>query len=351
MSCSAALAAAKNGSPKPSATEPPTATSSRSSRLATEPSPCAEQPAGPLRPPRATPARPGPPVRRAIAVPLISASRQPRARAAADARRPARRSTWPTWPALPCGAVEQPAVDDDARRRHRSRRPSRGSCATPAPAPLQPSPTRQRLGVAVDDDRQAEVVATARCSSGKSRQPGMFSGETRDAAGRHRAGAADAHRQRALGLDPATPRTSAPRRPASASAARGVGSDAERSSGRRRRPPRQRSSCRRRRWRGRCRCSAASTRASPSCSLQAGHTGYFSGSRPGSHSLPHSALDRDAVDGAAEDVLLAHVVAEPRRRRRRRAAGRRPGGCRARSCDTVRAQAAVRPPDDSRLSR
>jgi hypothetical protein len=74
---SEALAAAKNGASKPSATEPPTSTTGRSSRLTTE-----ARPSPSSRPARATSSRPapaaGPPSRRPIAVPLISASRQPR---------------------------------------------------------------------------------------------------------------------------------------------------------------------------------------------------------------------------------------------------------------------------------
>ena len=55
----------------------------------------------------------GRPVTAAMAVPDASASRHPRAPHAH--RRPSGSTiTWPTWPALPDGPVEQPPVEDDA---------------------------------------------------------------------------------------------------------------------------------------------------------------------------------------------------------------------------------------------
>ena len=81
----------------------------------------------------------GRPVIAAMAVPDASASRQPRA-PQAHSRPSGSTTTWPMWPALPEPAVEQAAVEDDARHPPRSRPPWPGSRGSPGPPPPNPRP-------------------------------------------------------------------------------------------------------------------------------------------------------------------------------------------------------------------
>ena len=93
-------AAAKNGAPNPSATEPRDDREREVEQVGDRRDRAADERAGALDAPRAAPRSGGRPVMRAIAVPDASASRQPRA--------PHPHSwpsgstiTWPMWPALP----------------------------------------------------------------------------------------------------------------------------------------------------------------------------------------------------------------------------------------------------------
>ena len=142
----------------------------------------ADQPAGPLDDLAAPASAGSPPVSARMAVPDASASRQPRP-PHAHGRPSGSTMTWPMWPALPRGAVEQPAVEHDAaadagRHDHRDEvalaRPRRRSSPRRAPAPWR----RCRRTSA------ARCASARRARSGKARHAGMLSGDTVTAARR-----------------------------------------------------------------------------------------------------------------------------------------------------------------------
>ena len=120
---SSAWAAAKNGSPKPRATEPATTARRRSNRLHTE---ATARPTS--RPVRSTTTGPasdaGRPVAAAMAVPDASASRHPTA--PQPHRRPSgSTTTCPMWPAFPAAPSS-----------------SRPSSTTPPPTPVETTMAR-----------------------------------------------------------------------------------------------------------------------------------------------------------------------------------------------------------------
>ena len=152
---SSAWAAAKNGAPNPSATEPDTTASGRSSRLATDAT--ARPTSVPVRSTSSGGACSGArPVMARIAVPDASASAQPCAAAAAPASGFDDHVTDVARVAV--GTVEQPAVEHDAaadagRHDHRDVVALTGGGAEPAFS------EGQRLRVVVDPGRQTGVHA------------------------------------------------------------------------------------------------------------------------------------------------------------------------------------------------
>ena len=98
----------------------------------------------------------GRPVMRAIAVPDASASRQPRAPHPHSCPSGST-MTWPMWPALPVGAVEQAAVEHDAAAD--AGRDDHAEVVVAAARRADPTfAERERLGVVVDEHRQAGVL-------------------------------------------------------------------------------------------------------------------------------------------------------------------------------------------------
>jgi hypothetical protein len=114
-------------------------------------------------------------VRRAIAVPLISPSRQPRL-PQPHGPPPGTTTTWPTCPALPCApSSSRPSTTSPPPT------PVETTMARklehPAAAPFQPSPSASALASPSTTTGRSSS-ARRRASSGKPRQPGMFSGDT-----------------------------------------------------------------------------------------------------------------------------------------------------------------------------
>src|SRR5581483_9807335 len=167
-------AAAKNGSPKPRATDPPTTANRRSRRLTTDAT--ARPTSVPVRtmvPASASAA--GRPVTAAIAGPDASASRHPWP-PHAHARPSGSTITWPMWPALP---------DSPSSSRPSSTMPPPTpvettmamKSSTSAAAPRQPSPSASAFA-SLSTNVGSPVASASRERKGKRRHPGMFSGET-----------------------------------------------------------------------------------------------------------------------------------------------------------------------------
>ena len=173
------------------------------------------------RRPRAARRAGGRPVMRAIAVPDASASTQPRAPHPHSCPSGST-MTWPMWPALPVGAVEQPAVEHDAaadagRHDHADVVAHAARRAEPAFA------ERERLGVVVDEHRQARVRSASRARNGKSRHAGMLSGDTCSPPRVHRSAAADADRDGVVEVECVRASATSAANSASASSPSGVG--------------------------------------------------------------------------------------------------------------------------------
>ena len=177
-------------------------------------------------------------------------ARTPRPRGSRGAARTGRPSgstmTWPMWPALPACAVEQPAVERRSRHRRRSTRPCRCSCRRPARRPAiprrGPGPWRR-----CRRHRQAGELGAAD-RSGKSRQPGMLSGDTDSPPGVIGPAAADGDGDPVLARRPSSTATSTARpatgrRPWRRRGGPGAGSRRQR---RPARPPASSRRCRRR---------------------------------------------------------------------------------------------------------
>ena len=198
-----AWAAAKNGSPNPSATDPATTARRRSSRLATDAT--ARPTSVPVRATtsgRASAA--GRPVMAAMAVPDASASRQPRRAARAQAA-VGLDDHVADVAGVAAGAVEQPAVEHDAAADAGGHDHGQEVATAPRAAPTQPSPSASALA-SLSTNTGSPVSSASRARSGKSRHAGMFSGDTALAARRHRPAAPDAAHDRCdAGVGTATP--------------------------------------------------------------------------------------------------------------------------------------------------
>ena len=165
----------KKGSPNPSATEPATTASSRSSRFATRGHGPADQGPGAAPNPFIGLRPPGEPVDR-----LDGQTRSlglETAPAAARAPPPFRLHHDMTDVAgVPVGTVEQPAVEHDAATH--SCRHHHGQVVRDTPGRAQPAlAQRQRLGVVVHRHRQVDQLRILR-RSGNPRQAPMFRGDT-----------------------------------------------------------------------------------------------------------------------------------------------------------------------------
>ena len=167
---------AKKGSPKPSATDPLTTASDRSSRIDHRRHGAPDERARARRP---TPARPAAPAGRSMR-PAPSPRPPPRDTPGcrtAQARPSGTTTTWPMWPALPSRPLSSLPSSTMPAARPRSTRPWR--CNRRTRPPRRPTPRRVPGPWRRCRRRWAgPVKAASRARRGKERHPAMFRGET-----------------------------------------------------------------------------------------------------------------------------------------------------------------------------